>query len=108
MGGHKDEEVEALASEFDQKMCIQLQPERHIEVPEEVVDMGKFKPRFIQKKKKDVKMQDTMTTKVEQKVSVDLGEDMPNIQSDAVNEDKEMKMEVIRFGKRKPIGNKRQ
>jgi hypothetical protein len=78
LGGSKDLEVEALVIEFDQKMCIE--PQRLEEVPEEVVDMEKFKPRFVPKKKRDVEMQDTTTMKEEQKVSVELGEDTHNME----------------------------
>ena len=87
MAGSKDLEVEALVTEFDEKMCIELQPQRQEEVPEEVVDMEKFKPKFVPKKKRDVEMQDTTTSKEVQKVSVELGEDTLNMESDKVNED---------------------
>ena len=97
-----------MVTEFDQKMCIELEPQRQEEVPEEVVDMEKFKPKFVAKKKKDVEMQDKTTSKEEQKVSVELGEDTFKMESDKVKEDTEMRPAGVRFGKRKPIGKKRQ
>ena len=95
-----------MATEFDQKMHIE--PQRQEEVPEEVVDMDNFRPKFVAKKKRDVEMQDTTKSKEEEKVSVELGEDTVNMKGDAMNEDTEMRPAGVRFGKRKVNGKKRQ
>ena len=69
-----------MATEFDQKMHIE--PQRQEEVAEEVVDMDKFRPKFVAKKKRDVEMQYATKSKEEEKVSVELGEDIQDTQGD--------------------------
>ena len=95
-----------MATEFDQKMHIEVP--RQEEVPEEVVDMDKFRPKFVAKKKRDVEMQEGTKSKEEEKVSVELGEDTVNMQGETMNEDTEMRPVGVRFGKRKLNGKKRQ
>ena len=106
MAGSKNEEGEGLATEFDQKMHID--PQRQEEVAEEVVDMDKFRPKFVARKKRDVEMQEATKSKEEEKVSVELGEDTVNMQGETINEDTEMRPVGVRFGKRKLNGKKRQ
>ena len=73
-----------------------------------MVDMENFRPKFVAKKKRDVDMQEAKKSKEEEKVSVELGEDAVNTQSDTMNEDTEMRPAGVRFGKRKLNGKKRQ